>query len=130
MGQIINCGNMRMIQRRQYARFTFKSSSSLDVLHKGFRKKLERNTSSELQVRSLIDLAHAARTEMGRDLVMRESGSDHDLMAGILREVWLCSMERFSHWEGGFAHKSEDRQFFALVKAGWTRHQEKCREAP
>jgi hypothetical protein len=26
---------------------------------------------------------------------MRESGSDHDLMAGILREVWLCSMEIF-----------------------------------
>jgi hypothetical protein len=31
-------------------------------------------------------------------------------------------------YEGG--DKVEDRQFPALVKAGWTRHQEKCREAP
>src|SRR5262245_15712312 len=69
-----------MIQRRQHAGFALESCYAFAVVTEGFRKKLDGNTAAQLRVNGLIHLSHAARTQMARDLVMCELGSDHDVV--------------------------------------------------
>ena len=69
-----------MIQRRQNARFTLESCRTFAVVSEGFGKELDCNTAAQLRVGSLIDLSHAARSQMAGDFVMCELGSDHDAM--------------------------------------------------
>jgi hypothetical protein len=72
--------NVGMIQRRQNAGFTLESRHTFAVVTESLRKKLDGNTAAQLGVGSLIDLSHAARTQMAGDLVMYEIGADHDVM--------------------------------------------------
>jgi hypothetical protein len=46
-------------------------------MSEGFRKQLNRNTSPQLGISGLIDVTHAAGTQMGRDFVMREFCANH-----------------------------------------------------
>jgi hypothetical protein len=75
--QSVDRSDVGMIQRRQHARFTLESRHALAVTTERFRKKLDRNIAAELRVGGLVNVAHAARSEVTRDLVVCEFGSDH-----------------------------------------------------
>ena len=78
--QSVNGCDVGVIQRRQHARFALESRHAFAVVTEGFGKKLDGDTAAQLGVGGLIDVAHAARTQMAGDLVMCEFGSDHDVM--------------------------------------------------
>ena len=62
-----------MVQRRQHARFTLEPRDALAVVAERFREELDGDGAPQLRVGGLIDLAHAAGTEMAGDLVVREA---------------------------------------------------------
>jgi hypothetical protein len=59
-----------MIQRRQHAGFALESRHTFAVVTESLGKKPDGNTAAQLRVGSLIDLSHAARTQMAGDLVV------------------------------------------------------------
>ena len=60
-----------------FPRFTFESSKTVRVVCKRFGQDLVCNISPEPGVCGLVDISHAARSEVTRDLVMCEFGANH-----------------------------------------------------
>ena len=79
-----------MVQRRQHPRFTLEARDAFEVVANASGRTLMATSRLELHVRRPIHLAHAARTEVGRDVVMPEACSDHAasfMEAGIIAKV-------------------------------------------
>ena len=72
--------NIGMIQRRQHPRFALESRHAFGVVIEGFGKELDGHTPAQLRVRGLIDVAHPARSQVLRDLVVCELGSNHGVL--------------------------------------------------
>jgi len=65
---------------------------------------------AELRVGGLVDVSHAARTEMTRDFVMCEFGSDHvahENLGRILSERTSMSFTRLEFAIGGDENESQ-----------------------
>jgi hypothetical protein len=61
-----------------------------------FGKKLDRDTAAQLSIGRLIHVAHAPRTEVGRDLEMGEFGPDHDMKENLSADSIKIPGEGFS----------------------------------
>jgi hypothetical protein len=59
--------------------FLLESRYALTVVAEGFRKGLDGDTTAQLRVSGLIDLSHAARSQVAGDLIMCEFRADHDV---------------------------------------------------
>ena len=75
----MNGCNVGMIQGGEHAGFTLKSRYAVRISGKGLGKELDGDTSTQLRVGGLIDVAKTAAAEMGRNCEVREFGSDHDM---------------------------------------------------
>ncbi len=57
--------------------FTLEPGNAFGITREGLRKKFDRDTTAQLRVGGLIDVAHSARSEMARHVVVGESRADH-----------------------------------------------------
>ena len=69
-----------MIQRRQHLRLAAKPRQAFAVGRERGGQELDRDATAELGVGGLVDFAHAAGSQVGRDFVVGEFGSDHGQM--------------------------------------------------
>jgi hypothetical protein len=60
-------------------------NNAFGIVAEDFGQEFDRDTATQLCVGSLIDVAHAARTETTRDFVVCEFGSDHGVHEFRLR---------------------------------------------
>src|SRR5262249_35630054 len=86
--QSVNGGDVGMIQRRKHPRFTVKSRNAFGIVAEGFRKKLDSYTSAQFRISGLIHIAHAPRSKVARDFVMRKFRADHAETENL---VWILS---------------------------------------
>src|SRR5262249_28533866 len=75
--QAMNPSDIRVIERRQDARFPLKSRDAVTVINECVWKEFDCDPASELCVCSLVHIAHSARAKLRRDLVMRQSAAYH-----------------------------------------------------
>ncbi len=75
----VNVRDVRMIQRRQHLSLTAEPRQAFAVGSERRRQQLDRDATAKLGVGCLIDFTHAAGSQVARDLVMCDSGSDHVL---------------------------------------------------
>src|SRR5262245_2410029 len=68
----VNRCDIRMIQGCQDAGFTLESRNTIGIVAERFGKELDRDTTSQLRIGSLIDIAHSAGSDVTSDLVMCE----------------------------------------------------------
>jgi len=68
--------DMRMIERRQDARFTFKAGQAIRVRCEDTRQHLDRDVASQLRVARAIDFAHSSYPEEVRDAIGPELAAD------------------------------------------------------
>ena len=66
-----------MIQRGEHTRFAFEPRQAIGIASEGFGEKLDGDAPAQLLVGRLIDIAHPAGTQVGRDLLVGELGADH-----------------------------------------------------
>src|ERR1700674_550579 len=66
-----------MIQCCQHSCFAFKSCRSIRIVRECFRKEFDCHTTAELRVGGLIDLSHAACSQVAGYFVVCEFCSDH-----------------------------------------------------
>ena len=71
----VDRGDVRMVQRRQQLRFTFKPGQTLFVLGELFGESLDGDFAPELGVLGTPHLTHAALAERGKDFVAAELGA-------------------------------------------------------
>src|SRR5262245_39303198 len=75
----MNGCNVGMIQGGQHAGFTLKSRYAVRISGKGLGKELDGDTSTQLRVGGLIDVAETTAAKVGGYDEVCEFGSDHDL---------------------------------------------------
>jgi len=68
------------IKRGQNMSFALKARQTFGIESKRGGKQLDGNAAAQLRVSGLVNLAHTARSDMTRDLVMCEFGSDHGVV--------------------------------------------------
>ena len=73
----VDVRDVGMIEGGEHLRFAPESGEPVGVGGQRRRQKLDSDVAPELRVERLIDLSHAACSEVTGDLVMREPGSDH-----------------------------------------------------
>src|SRR5207244_4489266 len=73
--QPMDCGDIRMIQRCQQPRFTLEARDPIRIARECFGQDLDRYTSAQLRIGGLVDVTHAAGSNMTLDFVMRDSAS-------------------------------------------------------
>ena len=78
--QAVDRGNVRVVQRGQQLRFTFKPGQPLFVLCELFGKRLDRNFTPELGVAGTPHLPHATFAEGGKDFISAECLTDHSFL--------------------------------------------------
>src|SRR5262249_22247505 len=76
----MNGCNVGVIQGGQHAGFTVKSRYAVRISGKGFGKELNGDTSTQLRVGGLIDVAQTTAAKVGGNREVCEFGSDHDLI--------------------------------------------------
>jgi hypothetical protein len=76
---LVQRGDVRLIERRQHLRLAFEARQALRVAHELFRQQLQRDFAPEARIARAIDLAHAAGTEQFQNFEAPEarSGSGH-----------------------------------------------------
>ena len=74
---LVNCQNIRMIQRRGGARLAFETAQLRLVRRQSLREKLERDFAPESLVSRQIDLAHSADANERLDPVMTDRFAHH-----------------------------------------------------
>src|SRR4029450_12597921 len=82
--------DVRMIQRREQARFARKSSKAIGIVDEGGRKHLDGAVAAQSCVGGTKHLAHATFAEPGDDLVVSDASADQSgdiRMPVILRPV-------------------------------------------
>ena len=75
--EVVNRGNMRVVQPGQRFRFLPKPSPCCLVAKGAGRQHLEGDVAVEVRVAGAVDLAHAARAKLGGDLIVAQCSSDH-----------------------------------------------------
>ena len=58
--EAVNRADVRMIQRREHARFAIEAREPAGIAREGVRQHLDRHLAAELRVPGAVDLAHAA----------------------------------------------------------------------
>jgi hypothetical protein len=78
-----------MIQRGQNTRFALEPRGSLDVGSEPVRQNFYRDAPTQLGVGRLVHIAHASRTEVAGDLVVRKATANHGAMPAriLIRRV-------------------------------------------
>ncbi len=82
LGQVIDGGDARVVERGEDVGFALESGEALRVLGKRLGQHLDRHLAPELGVLGPVDHTHAALTELGGDLEVGKCLADH--VAGIL----------------------------------------------
>ena len=77
LANVVNRADVGMIERRGSARLAAETFQKLMILGKLLRQELERHTSAELRVLGLVDHAHAARTQLFNDAIVRNRLAKH-----------------------------------------------------
>ena len=70
-------GDVRVVERREYLGLALEPHEPIRVGGEGLGQHLERDVAIELRVAGAVDLAHAARTQLGHDLVRTDCLADH-----------------------------------------------------
>src|SRR5206468_11928444 len=73
--QAVNCGNVRMIQRRERFRLTLKTRQTVRIISAVLGKNLDRDIALQPRVARAIHLAHPAGADGGDDLIGSEAGT-------------------------------------------------------
>src|SRR5262249_14847984 len=76
--EVVNDGDIRMVERRENFRFTLESAHSVNIARELVRQNLDRDFALELQVAGAVDLAHAAFAEQSGDFVGTEDCAEWD----------------------------------------------------
>ena len=84
---VIDCADIRMVQRRGRLRLSLESRQGLRVSRHILGEEFQRNKTVQPYVLSLIDHAHTATTELFYDSVVRD-GLTHEL--GRCAHCWKC----------------------------------------
>ena len=71
--EAVDLRDVGMVERRQDFRFALEPGEAVRVAGERLRQDLDRHRASEPRIRRAIDLAHAARAEGARDLVLPDS---------------------------------------------------------
>src|SRR5579863_1513193 len=74
----MNRGDIGMIQCGQHLRFALKARKSICIVRERFWENFDRYITPEFCVMGLVDFTHAARTNLGDDLVRAELSSSFD----------------------------------------------------
>jgi hypothetical protein len=91
--QAKHLGNVRVIQRREHLRFAAEAGETIRVARHRGQQNFDRDVTIQHRVVRSIDLAHAARTEGGEDVVradacardQRQEGGRANLTSGATR---------------------------------------------
>ena len=75
----VDGGDVRMIERREKARFALESSKCVIVTGERFGKQLDRNLAPESRIRRAIDHAHSARAKRVENFIRTEARSGGDV---------------------------------------------------
>ena len=78
----VDRADVRMVERREQARFAREAGAALGIGREVRRQDLDRDVTTELAVARAIDLAHATGAERRHDRVRAEVPADH------LASVW------------------------------------------
>jgi hypothetical protein len=82
----MNRGDVRVIERRQDARFALEAGSSIWVGCNRARQDFDSDIAPKAGIARAIDLAHAAFANLGRDLIRAEaraSSKGHERCGGL-----------------------------------------------
>ena len=71
---VIHADDVGMVQRSSRPRFLLKTPETVAISTEPFRKDLDRNAATESNVSSPVHLTHAARANLGVNLIRAESG--------------------------------------------------------
>src|SRR5262245_3276538 len=61
----------------KHSRFALKSPNTFGIVTERFREKLDGKTAVQCRIGGLVDVSNVARTDVTRDFVVCECGSDH-----------------------------------------------------
>src|SRR3984893_17337 len=75
LADFMDGGDVRMIERRGGLCFLSEAPHAVLIRGEVSRQNLERNLAVKLGVLGEIDLAHATRTELGNDAIVRQAGA-------------------------------------------------------
>ena len=73
--EAVQLRDVRMVERRERARFAREARDAIGIARDGFRKNLQRDIAIEARVTRAIHLAHAAGAERREDLEIPERHS-------------------------------------------------------
>ena len=73
-----------MIERGEVLRLSLESSQTFGVVGEGVGQDLQRDVAMQLGVAGAIDLAHAAGTDGGLDLIRSESCARSERQGGVV----------------------------------------------
>ena len=74
----MDAGDVRVVERGEHLRLALEPAEPIGVVGDGLRQQLDRDAPAQLAVLGEVDLAHATLAELGRDLEMRQTCTDHD----------------------------------------------------
>ena len=74
--QAVDVRDVRMVQRREDFRFALESRQPLGIAGHRRRQHLDGDAALQIGVGRPIDLAHAARADLGGDFIRTEAGAD------------------------------------------------------
>ena len=74
----VNCGDVRVIERRQNLRLAFEPREPVEIVGEEFGEDLQRDVAIELRVTRAIHLAHPTGTKGGKDFVRAESSTEDE----------------------------------------------------
>src|SRR5262245_44219316 len=86
-----------MIQRCQYTRFTLESCNTFGIVAESVRKKLNGDTAPQFCVGGLIHIAHTARSNVTRDLVVCEFRADHGVNKNLAARFYQTPRMSLTH---------------------------------
>ena len=72
-GEVVNCGDARVIERRHGLRFAVETGHAIGIGSKRLGKDFDRDLAFQLGVGGLVHLAHATRPEVSGDFVAAEA---------------------------------------------------------
>ncbi len=78
VAHLVDAGDVGMVQGGEHLGLALEAGEPLGVLGEGGRQHLDRHLATELGVLGAVDLSHAAFTELGGDLEVRQRLADQD----------------------------------------------------